>query len=359
MLKSRGEAMEILPNDNEVVEVIVLELVNEKKFDSSMESRLKEYFDDDIDYSFIRLASSIRSAQGYHYTKSDHTHRLRELGKDMKYRVAVRVIEYYWDRHKDTVFNRWDIPDKARYLYETPEKPEVVHKVDMTEIELRVLSQYADCANQTSQKVESIINRGRTVDDIKEYFGMYKQGRWAWNTMRGKLEGHLGIDWRSRNESNTALIDMFVLKFYSKFFTNLYAREFTRWDIPPQCRYLFEPEEFESKNDWVDIRGNGQNSTHDDHLDALQFAPCERRFMHKFIKPKEDSIMLDIKTVVRISGEDASDFSDDKLIGLIPRVESEIKTLQEIEAKSKKIDAKIEAHKANIEKLVKILDSRG
>lgn len=350
MLKSRGGTMESPDSDQEVAELIVVELTNEHKFVKYIKLKLKRYFNDEL--TFIQLCGCVRGAQSHHHRIDNHTHYLRKMGKDMKHRVTVRLIEYYWEEFNTSVFNRWDIPEEARYLYEIPEKPEVVN-INMAELEIRVLAKYGNLLNQATQKAEHLFERSKSIDEIIEYFQMYKQGRWAWNTLRKKLDEYLHIAW---DDNQDDLCNLFALKIYQKIFKNeLYQRDFTSGDIPPQCFYLLT---------------NEKVIEHDDHVDALSyqitghlnkaakhFETCERKLEHIF-KPKEDSTMLNIKNVTLINGQDASELDNDQIFAMIANTEKQIKKLQEIEAKPKALEAKIKALKESIENLVKIVDSR-
>ena len=59
-----------------------------------------------------------------------------------------------------------------------------------------------------------------------------------------------------------------------------------------------------------------------------------------------------------IFGQDATTLSDDELIEAIRKVENQITSLESIKTKSSKIAARVETLKAQLEKIVTILDGR-
>lgn len=61
---------------------------------------------------------------------------------------------------------------------------------------------------------------------------------------------------------------------------------------------------------------------------------------------------------VLIAGRDSANVSDDQIFGMIADLEAQIKALNAIEHKPKKLSAKIEALKADIASLVDIVDNR-
>jgi len=65
-----------------------------------------------------------------------------------------------------------------------------------------------------------------------------------------------------------------------------------------------------------------------------------------------------VKMVTRVFGTDVDNLTDCNLIGMIADMESEIKILDQIEAKPKKLVAKIKAIQDNIKAIVKIIDER-
>ena len=136
-------------DNHEIADVIVLELVNEVKFDRYINSknRIVKYFNEEI--TFNTFAIRLRQPQGIHYRKDDHTYYLRDQSTEVQHLVALGIITHYWEQHHEFAFTRWDIPAEARYLYEK----EVTKTVDFSELEILVLTKYISDYNKAEVKV--------------------------------------------------------------------------------------------------------------------------------------------------------------------------------------------------------------
>lgn len=65
-----------------------------------------------------------------------------------------------------------------------------------------------------------------------------------------------------------------------------------------------------------------------------------------------------VEKVINIRGQDSRSYSDDQIFHIIRDMENQIKGLQQLEAKSKKLEAKIKALQDGIQELVEVVDSR-
>ena len=353
--------------DFEIVDIIVMELVNEADFAGKISSDVTATVHS---YShFTKLKMEICSIS---YT--DHTYNILGQKDDIQTVVAVEILKHYWENYSNKEFDtEVHIPNNAHDLYIKHPKKETEPKKLITanteEIELRVLSKYADLNVKATEKVNSIFERNRTVNEIIEYFKCYKQGRWAWNTLRGKLDQHI-INIHFHMKEEDAIVNLFLIKIYQKIFKKeLYQRDFTHWDIPPQCRYLYPQQMFNvGVNEFktyptkmiIDFETNqiqGRILRQCAFGKKALFEASERRFLKQF-KPEKENTMLDIKNVTLIDGDDAEHFDNDQIFTMIAQVEKEIEKLQSIKATSKALEKKTESHKASITKLIEILDAR-
>jgi len=379
--------MEILPNDREAAEIIVLELVNESKFDKMINVSLIHYSRGTKNYISVQM--SIIKAQAYHHRKDKHTYHLKELSDSIKHLVAVRIIEHYWEQHHESKFESWDIPPEARYLFgetrgikepetKTMEGPKSdIQNIPVTEIELRVLAKYTSLNNKAKAEITRRMMNHTWKVKILEPLNKFKDGSWAWKTLIGKMQEYiLSANSSSRyymNDNEKALTNLFVLHAYKHCFQELYQRDFTVWDIPPQCHYLFENSMFEETHTkTLKEPDNGWWGTiptkHDDHIDALRFTEQifkpypskidKLKFKLKLEKENTMNHITKIETVVRINNTDASEYSDDDIFSLIAKTEKDIEKLEAIKEKPKKLTAKIKAMQASITELVKIVDTR-
>jgi len=364
--------METLTNDREIAEVIVLELVSESKFNRMINISLIQYSKGTKNYLSVR--TNVIRAQAYHHRKSEHTYRLKELSDNIKHLVTVGIIKHYWEQHHESKFESWDIPPEARYLFgetrgikepetKTMEGPKSnVQNISVTEIELRVLAKYTDFANIVKKTAKGKYNTSN-LSRIDKAFKAFAEGRHAWNTLRKSFAITIIGAKRYPSADEVVLMNLYALKLLQLHYKTLYNRDFTRWDIPPQCRYLFEPSTFEVK------------SIHDDLLDASSFviqkidttdiykqvADRIKQTQNQIFKPKlktEEIIMTKIETVVRINNVDASNYTNDDIFSLIAKTEKDIEKLEAIKEKPTKLTAKIKAMQDSIKELVKIVDTR-
>lgn len=383
----------------EIADVIAMELVNEYEFMTHIKPFIERVAGSYGETS--KLQEAIEIFQNNQFCCRRHTHKLAIQDSRVSLIVTVEVLKHYWEQYSDKEFNSSShVPchyhDAYKNKKSTPEfkpepEPEKLVTTNMAELELRVLAKYADNHNSMSQKLEYMMKKNRFIESAIEAFKAYQQGRWAWRTVCKQFEGYAiqGAHY-TRDANELSLINIFTVMVYQKVFKDLiFPHAFNRWDIPLQCRYLFDEDMFSENilntdtNGWLDtphIRGD----THNDTMDAASyifasgalkeaserqftkqnqgriFRKCPAVYKHLLINPKEDSIMklVKVETVTRIDNTDASEYSDDDIFALIAKIEKDIEKLEAIAEKPKKLEAKIKAMRASITALGKIVDAR-
>ena len=75
-------------------------------------------------------------------------------------------------------------------------------------------------------------------------------------------------------------------------------------------------------------------------------------------QPKEETKTMDIKKATLINGQDSDMVSTNEILDRIDKEGGRIKYLESLPIKSKAVDGLVKKHKANINALVEILDSR-
>jgi len=238
------------PTDFEIADIVTLELINEHEFMEHIQPFIKKAVDSYVVTS--NLQDEIIKFQYEAECCGAHAHTLKRLDSRIQKIVTVEILKYYWEKYSDEEFditvhipcNYYDVYIRKPEFKPKESKP--IKEVDMAEIEFRVLAKYTDLNNTATQKVESLFISNRLIDEAIKYFKCYKQGRWAWNTLKKEFATRaIGIKFY-HNDNEEAIINLFTLKIYQKLFKNeLYQRDFTVWDIPPQCHYLFEDSIFE------------------------------------------------------------------------------------------------------------------
>lgn len=76
------------------------------------------------------------------------------------------------------------------------------------------------------------------------------------------------------------------------------------------------------------------------------------------IKPKDTAMTIKIESKTFFNGQDIANFTDDQLFGHISQAENEIKKLEAIETKPKKLEKKIADLKEGINALAAAIDAR-
>ena len=356
--------------DFEIVDIVVMELVNERSFldriRSTLEAAIKHHS------KFSRLIETIEYATPY----SGHTYKLSDFNENIKTVVAVEILKHYWENYSNKEFDiEVHIPNNAHDLYiKRPKKEAEPTPQPVSRFGMPLMQGHTKEFQEVQDKFKVRMQQKRWIDESIKHLQKYQDGAWAWNTLRGKFSDNItgpnGSTWYP-TEKEKELLNLFTLYVYQGLFKELDVGEFTKWNIPSQCRYLFEEKTFEEKPTELEfqsqsriMRNTSTRPPHDDHLDAGTYAfaskalfqASERRFIHKF-KPKEIT-MNKIETVVRINDADASDFSDDDIFDLIAKTEKDVEKLEAIKEKPKKLEAKIVKMQESIKELAKIVDER-
>lgn len=184
-----------------------------------------------------------------------------------------------------------------------------------------------------------LVNDKNTHSDLCYGIRKYKDGSWAWNT----LVKHIAPKFWPATQpykftEQPAKAHWATLRVLETLYESVYAEQFTRWSIPPQARYLFEETE---------------------EVEIKKLRPNEVRNTITFVKESTDMCdLVKIEKKTFVNDNDVSSMADSTLIGYISKVEKEIKKLEEIGTKSKKIEKKIEDMKQSLTDLAEILDGR-
>lgn len=116
--------------------------------------------------------------------------------------------------------------------------------------------------------------------------------------------------------------------------------------------------------DWaVNFKGC-QDVLHPDNLISTDYTLDTWPYWAEQVKPnepKQENTMNPeniIKTKVYVSGNDASDLTDDQLFAQVATVEKEIERLDAIKTKPKKLEVRIAEMKSQLDELIKYIDSR-
>lgn len=398
MLKNKGGVMEALTkNDREVAEIIVLELINETKFNGYINRQLLEYFKENQSLHFKCLNKLILRAQSYHHHRNDHTYILKNQNMDIQYLTTMGIIEHYWEKHHESAFNRWNIPAEARHLFEDESKQDNKEEPSFSTKLPSVMEDYNGIASTATERLNRKIKNHTWVEKILGYLDKYKADSWAWNTLTKEFQAYiLGSGGTSRwhlDAGQRAKVNIFVLFVYEHYFTKLYAKQMTKWDIPPQVRYLWEDEVFETNNQIHDSIMLPDKIQFDDQLDAWRYGIQQfnekmarhaknygmgkQRFkelaknydlgkleisprIHKSQNPKGETTMklTKIETITFIDNLRADEMGDDQIFALISQTEKDIDKLEAVKEKPKKLTAKITAMKESVKELGKIVDAR-
>jgi len=352
------------PTDFEIADIVTLELINEHEFMEHIQPFIKKAVDSYVVTS--NLQDEIIKFQYEAECCGAHAHTLKRLDSRIQKIVTVEILKHYWEKYSNKEFAiTTHVPSTYYGIYiRKPQKPETktmegpksdIQNIPVTGIEFQVLAKYTDLNNTANHKAESLFNSNRLINKAIDHFKCYKQGRWAWNTLKKAFAARVIGTTFCRNDNEEAIVNLLTLKIYQKLFKNeLYQRDFTVRDIPPQCHYLFENSMFEETDIYKQV-ADRIKQPHDDHLDAS-------RFITKFakLKPEENTMnhITKIETVVRINNTDASEYSDDDIFSLIAKTEKDIEKLEAIKEKPKKLEVKIDKMKESIKELAKIVDAR-
>ena len=199
----------------------------------------------------------------------------------------------------------------------------------------------------------------------------FTDGQWAWNTLREKFIGEVadGSNWYPDAEEK-ALADLMTFTVYKHFFKGTYNKIFMRQHIPPQCWYLFPPPKRLTDEERMQRQRHkhGQHETNGARHRRLIREQNERMCRStsteqfhdetQFNEPKKGNIMLDIRNVTIINGDNADTFDNDQIFGMIATIEGAIEKLEKTKNKPKALTTKIIKLQKTIKKLVEISDAR-